>query len=251
MRAAKKPKDLREKKERSLYISLPTRIKSKEQVERLLFGDFKVTLTRQTSRHCYVLFSSVEEKLKNLKALKNKTINGKRIIVRPVATSTEKSSKVPKKKIVLPKIQEDSKVTQTLFVANIKCGTSIQEMKEAFEGCVSAKLLKPYTQSLRSAIIKLETIQMAAEYLSRERQWPTVRGNKLILKPDTRKKHKTKKSKAENKIITERPNFHEPNISFDTSDRSDSDVENSSDQLKERCVTSTNWQISGIHFVND
>lgn len=46
----------------------------------------------------------------------------------------------------------------------------------------------------RSAIAKMENIQVAAEYLKNQRKWPILRGHQVSLKPDTRTKHKRKRS---------------------------------------------------------
>lgn len=45
----------------------------------------------------------------------------------------------------------------------------------------------------RSAIAKMESIQIAAEYLKGKHKWPVFKGHKTCLKSDTRKKH-TKRS---------------------------------------------------------
>lgn len=52
----------------------------------------------------------------------------------------------------------------------------------------------------RSAIVKMESIPVAAEYLKKQLKWPVLRGHKLSLKPDTRTKHKRKVSTDSLKI---------------------------------------------------
>lgn len=42
----------------------------------------------------------------------------------------------------------------------------------------------------RSAIAKMETIQIAAKYLKEKPKWPILKGHKICMKPDTRIKHK-------------------------------------------------------------
>ncbi|KAG7199044.1 hypothetical protein KM043_017951 [Ampulex compressa] len=188
---------IKEKKDRSIYVQLPHTIHDKKQVEDLFFGNFEVRLTRQASRHCHVVFSSLDEKIRNLAAIRNKTINGKRIIAHNAcAPKFEKESTKVKKKIVIPQVNTDSKITQTLFLSNIKCGTRIQEIKQALKGCTSVKLLPPYTQHLRSAIAKMESIQIAADYLTKKLEAPTIREHKLEFKCDTRVKHKKQKHNA-------------------------------------------------------
>lgn len=38
----------------------------------------------------------------------------------------------------------------------------------------------------------MESMELAAEYLLKKREWPCLHGNRLILKRDTRMKHKNK-----------------------------------------------------------
>lgn len=47
----------------------------------------------------------------------------------------------------------------------------------------------------RAAIVKMESIQLAAEYLMNVRDKPTVAGRKLRLNPDTRDRHRRHESK--------------------------------------------------------
>lgn len=42
----------------------------------------------------------------------------------------------------------------------------------------------------RSAIAKMESIQIAAEYLKNKYKWPVLKGHRICLKSDTRTKHK-------------------------------------------------------------
>ncbi|XP_076633029.1 uncharacterized protein LOC143347601 [Colletes latitarsis] len=188
-------------KERALYVRLPHVIRNEKDVAKLFTGDFKVNLTRQASKYCYVIFADVKEKMKNLEAAKNTLINGKRVVIASAITKSKNPTEnLAKKKVVLPPIEEDVKVTRTLFVSNIKCGTKLRELKEAIPGCVTAKMLKPYSQNYRGAMVKFETIQMAVEYLSQIRDPPVVRGEKLILKPDTRIKRTKQNSNTPLKI---------------------------------------------------
>ncbi|XP_043258032.1 uncharacterized protein LOC122400574 [Colletes gigas] len=201
MRRAKGFRERMREKKRALYVHLPHVIRDEKDVAKLFTGDFKVNLTRQASKYCYVIFADVEEKMKNLKAAKNTLINGKRVVIASAITKSKTPTQnLAKKKVVLPPVKEDDKVTRTLFVSNIKCGTKLQELKEAIPGCVTAKMLKPYSQNYRGAMVKLETIQMAVEYLSQIRDLPVVRGEKLIFKPDTRIKRTKQDSNTTLKI---------------------------------------------------
>ncbi|XP_014470577.1 PREDICTED: uncharacterized protein LOC106742288 [Dinoponera quadriceps] len=187
---------LEKRKERTLHVRFPHTIKDWKDVENLFSGSFFVKLPRQASRSCYVVFSSMEEKIMNQKLVKNKTINDKRILVQSlystVVADKNKVIKKPKKKVFMPKIRPEIKVTQTIFAANIEIGTKADEIKGAIPGCVSVTLLKPYNNKFRSAIVKMENIQIAAEYLKKRCKWPILRGHKISLKPDTRTKHKRK-----------------------------------------------------------
>lgn len=106
---------LKKRRERTLSVHLPHVIKDKKDVECLFTGSFYVKLPRQSSRSCHVIFSSVEEKIMNYKFAKDKTINGKRIVIQPLraVALTEKTKKIKKKKVFMPEIKPDIKVTQT------------------------------------------------------------------------------------------------------------------------------------------
>lgn len=107
---------LKKRRERTLNVCLPHVIKDKKDVEDLFVGDFYVKLPRQSSRSCRVVFTSVEEKIKNQNLVKNKTVNGKRIVVHTlrdiVITQKNETKKKRKKKIFMPKIIPDVKITQ-------------------------------------------------------------------------------------------------------------------------------------------
>lgn len=182
-------------KERALYVRLPHVIRKKEDVAKLFTGHFRVNIPRQTTRHCYVIFSDVEEKLKNLKATRNTLVNGKRIIVAPAIIKLEKT-RISKKKIVIPEIKDDQKVTRILYVSNIKIETKPHELKAAIPGCLTVKLLKPHSKKSRAAIVKMESARTAAEYLLKIRNRPIVGGRRLRINPDTRIRHKKKQSKT-------------------------------------------------------
>lgn len=114
MRFAKKLQRARLEKERALYVRLPHVIRNQEDVAKLFTGDFKVKLLRQSSRYCYVVFPDVEEKMRNLNAAKKTMINGKRIVVSSAITKRKKEPhKIMRKKIVVPRVKEDVKVTRT------------------------------------------------------------------------------------------------------------------------------------------
>ncbi|XP_033325810.2 uncharacterized protein LOC117220190 [Megalopta genalis] len=191
MHARQKLKQRLEQKERALYIRLPHRIQSEQDVAKFFSGEFKVELLRQSSRYCYVIFASVEEKLKNLEAVKKSQLKKKRVIIAPAITKIKNlKSKKLKKKVVYPEIKPETRVTKSLFVSNIKCGIKLSDLKAAIPGCVSGKLLKAYSPYLRTAIIKMESTQIAAEYLTKIRPIPILAGKKLGLYPDTRKRTK-------------------------------------------------------------
>ncbi|XP_078038996.1 uncharacterized protein LOC144471116 [Augochlora pura] len=189
MPLTKKVKRRIQQKERALYIRLPHRIRSEQDVAKFFNGEFKIELLRQASRYCYVIFPSIEEKLKNLEASKNARVNGRRVIIASAITEIKSlKPKMMRKKLVYPKIKSEKKVTRTLFASNIKCGTKLRDLKESIPGFVSGKLLKAYSPYLRSAMIKLESAQIAAEYLKKIRPPPVVAGQELKLYSDTSKR---------------------------------------------------------------
>ncbi|XP_043673945.1 uncharacterized protein LOC122631853 [Vespula pensylvanica] len=186
---------LKERAERTLHVRYTRKIKNIEEVADLFTGDFTVKLPRQPSKNCHVEFSTVEEALQNKRALKGKIVYGKPIVIRRALLNTLSGKKFRRKgkKVKIPDVEPDVKFTQSIFVGNLKCFTKANEIKGVLPGCISVALLKPYTNTLRSAIIKMESVELAAEYLLKKREWPCLHGNRLILKPDTRMKHKNKK----------------------------------------------------------
>ncbi|XP_029175615.1 uncharacterized protein LOC114944060 [Nylanderia fulva] len=193
---------LKKQRDRTLSVTLPHVIKDKQEVERLFTGTFYVKLPRQSSRSCRIVFSTAEEKMKNCKLAKDKTINGKRIFVKPLhaVVLKEEIQKVKRKKVVMPEIKSEIKVTQTIFISNIANGIKSHEVRGALPGCIHVTLLKSYNKDFRSAIAKMENIQVAAEYLKNKNKWPVLKGHKIYLKSDTRTKHKRKSSNSTLKI---------------------------------------------------
>ncbi|KAL6260043.1 hypothetical protein P5V15_007583 [Pogonomyrmex californicus] len=193
MRKFRKLSQLKRRRERTLNVRLPYTIKDKKDVESLFEGNFYVKLPRQSSRSCHVVFPTVEEKLNNYKHAKNKTVNGKRIVIQSLhdlAFVKDTKDRKIKKKIFIPEIKPDIKITQTLFISNIANGTKVHEIRGAIPGCVRVTLLKPYNKDFRSAIVKMENIQIAAKYLKEKQRWPILKGYKICMKSDTRTKHK-------------------------------------------------------------
>ncbi|XP_070152246.1 uncharacterized protein [Polyergus mexicanus] len=182
---------LKKRRERTLSVHFPHVIKDKKDVENLFTGNFYIKLPRQSSRSCHVVFSSIEEKITNYKSAKEKTINDKRIVIKPLcALVRKKAKKIERKKVCIPEIKPDIKVTQALFVSNLAIGIKSHEVKGALPGCVHVTLLKSYNKDFRSAIAKMESIQIAAEYLKNKYKWPVLKGHRIYLKSDTRTKHK-------------------------------------------------------------
>jgi len=191
MHKLRKLSQLKKRRERTLSVRLPHVIKDKRDVECLFVGDFHIKLSRQSNRSCHVVFPTVEEKTKNCKLAKDKTVNGKRIVIQPLRDlAIGEDVKKIKKKIFIPKIKPDVKVTQTVFVSNIVNGIKSHEVRGALPGCARVTLLKPYNKDFRSAIAKMENIQIAAKYLKEKHKWPILKGHRVCMKPDTRAKHK-------------------------------------------------------------
>ncbi|XP_015595156.1 uncharacterized protein LOC107267683 [Cephus cinctus] len=179
---------------RRLYVRVPFTIKNDNQIKELFLGDVKVKLPRQSARFCHVVFPDIDQTIKNLKMIKKKTLNGKHIIAyipkpRPVDERKERNKK--RRKVTVPVPKPEPKATRSLFISNIKPGTKMHEIKEAFTGCLAVKFLKMNASKLMSAIIKMEDFQVAAQYIKKEREWPIVNGNKLYVHADTRKRKKS------------------------------------------------------------
>lgn len=100
--------EIEEEKCRTLYIRIPRTIKDASEIQNLFFGEFQVKLPRQSSRYCHVIFSNEDEKVKNLKAIKKKLIDGKNIIAGPPRPmNLEKKKKPKQKKIVIPEPKDE------------------------------------------------------------------------------------------------------------------------------------------------
>jgi len=113
MHKFRKLSQLKKQRERMLNVRLPHVIEDEKDIECLFVGNFNVKLPRQSSRSCHVIFPTVEEKIKNYKLTKNKTIDGKRIVIQPMYNLTFKKESKMKKKIFIPEIKPDVEVTQT------------------------------------------------------------------------------------------------------------------------------------------
>ncbi|XP_071629875.1 uncharacterized protein [Temnothorax longispinosus] len=206
MRNFRKLSQLKERRERTLNVRLPHVIKDKKDVECLFVGNFHVKLPRQSSRSCHVVFPTVEEKNKNYKLARGKTDNSKRVVIQPLSDLAFRTeTKKIKKKIFIPEIKPDIQVTQTVFVSNIVNGTKSHEIRSALPGCARVTLLPSYNKDFRSAIAKMEDIQIAAKYLREKHNWPILKGHRICMKPDTRTKRKKTRS-------TSIPKIHDENI---------------------------------------
>lgn len=199
-RTAKKMTILSEQQKRALYVRLPHKITNKEEIQKLFNGEFEVKLFRQASRHCVVVFPTREDLIRNLNT-RHEKVDGKKIVLSlyPSHDTHPPTEKISRKKVVMPEVKDELHVTQKIFISNVKCGTKAHEIKEALEGCVAVTMLKPYSHNFRSALARMEDIKIAGEYLTEAKEWPVVNGHKLILKPDTRIKHKKTNSKMSNK----------------------------------------------------
>lgn len=104
---------LKKRRERTLNVRLPHVIKDKKDIEHLFTGNFHISLPRQSSRSCHVIFPTVEEKMENYKLVRDKTINGKRIVIRPLSNLVLRTETKKTKKIFMPDIKPDVQMTQT------------------------------------------------------------------------------------------------------------------------------------------
>ncbi|XP_029669992.1 40S ribosomal protein S10 isoform X3 [Formica exsecta] len=159
---------LKKRRERTLSVHFPHVLKDKKDVENLFTGNFYIKLPRQSSRSCHVVFSNVEEKITNYKSAKEKTINGKRIVIKPLCALVKKNAKkIKRKKVCIPEIKPDIKVTQALFVSNIATGIKSHELKGALPGCVHVTLLKSYNKDFKMLMPKKNRVAIY-EYLFKE-----------------------------------------------------------------------------------
>lgn len=102
---------IEEEQTRSLYVRLPHTIKNEKEVKELFFGEFKIKLPRQSGRYCHVIFPTVDDKVKNLKDLKNKLVNGKPVFASPPKPiNLDKKKKPKQKKIKIPEPLDIPKV---------------------------------------------------------------------------------------------------------------------------------------------
>ncbi|XP_033208761.1 uncharacterized protein LOC117167720 [Belonocnema kinseyi] len=200
-----------DEKARTLYLRLPHVIEDDKEVMSLFRDNVIVKLPRQTSRCCHVVFSTVQERTKCLKTMKNKVIDGKRLILMPLS---EKSLDKTKKQLAEGKKEVHKKVAmplkkvntntslQSLFVANIPNGTDVQVIKEAFPGCTTIALLKGSQGNQRAAVLKMETPQKAAEYLKKILPAPKILENQLSIRPYKKKSQaRRRKNKKSVKIM--------------------------------------------------
>lgn len=218
-----------EKRARTLYVRFPKLIKDDKEVMSIFPENVIVKLPRQRSKCCHVTFPTINERTKCLKTMKNKLVDGKKIIMMSV---TEKSldkrktkkierKKESQKKVTIPVPKSDVPVVQALYVSNIPIGTTITEVKEAFPGCVTLAFLKGIPGKLRVAIVKMEKIQQAMAYLKKEIPAPKISGNELKIRP-YKKKSKAKRKKQKNLMEVSQ-----------TSENSDSEVKSEAEEDEE------------------
>ncbi|XP_011305628.1 uncharacterized protein [Fopius arisanus] len=198
--------EMEEERVRTLYIRLPHQIKNMDDIRDLIFGDVEIKLPRQSGRHCHIIFPSVEEKLKNMKALKKKLIDNKHIFlshakVKELDVKLEKRKKLKKvKSVVIDKPKDEEKVTKICFLHNIPNAASVKELKALFPEAKNVAIL--YKQRLknhiegRTGIIKFRDLHTAAAYLKKERPMPLCRGIQLEIHRDKRRQKRRKKAES-------------------------------------------------------
>jgi len=113
MHKFRKLSQLKKRRERTLNVRLPHVIKDKKDIEYLFVGNFYIKLLRQSNKSCNVVFPTVEEKIKNYKLARDKTVNGKRIVIQSLSDLAFRTKTKIKKKIIIPEIKPDVRVTQT------------------------------------------------------------------------------------------------------------------------------------------
>ncbi|XP_008216275.1 uncharacterized protein LOC100120052 isoform X2 [Nasonia vitripennis] len=197
--------EIEEEQSRTLYIRLPHTIKDEQEIKDLFFGDIKLKIPRQSARYCHVIFPNVEEKLKNMKALKKKLVDGKPIYAGPPKPiNLEKKKKPKQKKIVVPDPTDDPKLGKYLFVSNIPAGVKASEIKDAFPGSRTVALIKGLVNGKRLAKVKMSSTQLCQHYVNNESEWPSFRDTKCSItfsKNVSNSKNKKKKPKNKSKPL--------------------------------------------------
>ncbi|XP_014214404.1 nucleolin [Copidosoma floridanum] len=187
--------EIKEEQSRTLYVRLAKTIKSVDEINELFVGDFTVKLPRQSTRYCHVIFPSVEEKLKNLKLVKEKVVNGK-----PVHASTPRPINLEKpkkpKKIKIPDPKEKPRVPLYLLISKIPPGTKASEIKAAFSGSVTVVLLKGLVGNTRQAKVKMSSPDLCTYYVKRKSEWPVFKGKKVKVSYDEPKRRSRRASKS-------------------------------------------------------
>ncbi|XP_046735857.1 uncharacterized protein LOC124405203 [Diprion similis] len=225
-----------EERSRTLYVRLPHTIRNTKEVQALFDGDAKVKLPRQSSRSCHVIFPTVEEKIKGLKHVKEKTVDGKHVIAfNPRTQPMENKPSRKKIKVPQPKAPPIPKITQTLFVSNIHNKTKVEELKQAFPGCTSVGMLELNSSGLRSAFVKMDSLESASQYLKKEKDWPLVHGNALFLRADNRTLKKGRRGTRGKKLkISDKDGDQNKNKSetLNQTDKSNKKLKQNNNKLK-------------------
>ena len=107
--------EMEEETKKTLYVRLPHTIKSKDEILNMFSGDFRIKLPRQSTRHCFVVFKSIDEKIKNFEAVKNFKMDDKPVIIsnpRPRNYEKQKKIKEKQKKIKIPKPEKEIRVNK-------------------------------------------------------------------------------------------------------------------------------------------
>ncbi|KAJ8669607.1 hypothetical protein QAD02_000866 [Eretmocerus hayati] len=195
-------KEIEEERSRSLYIRLPHTIKDTDEIKNLLIGDYQIKLPRQSSRYCHAIFSNVEEKLKNLEAVKEKEIDGKPVFVslpKHLKPQKLKEKKVKQKKIKIPDPVEESRIGKYIFIANIPPGTKASEIRDAIPGSVTVGLLKGLHKGTRQAKVKMPSSEACSCYVKNPSEWPTFKGQKLHVSLSMKSKNTNKRRRKRGK----------------------------------------------------
>lgn len=111
--------------DRTLYLRFPKTIKNIDEIRNLIVGDADIKLPRQSSRNCHIVFSAVNDKIKNLKVIKEKIENEKSgILVSCVKLNREICEKSEK---TVKKTEEKEKKKQKILKRKLQ--KSLLELK--------------------------------------------------------------------------------------------------------------------------
>ncbi|XP_014234121.1 uncharacterized protein LOC106657242 [Trichogramma pretiosum] len=210
--------DMEEEQSRTLYLRFPHPIKSKDEIKSLFFGKFKIKLPQKTTRHCHVIFSTVRDKIANLKAIKKTFINEKHILVAPSKLADRQEMKKAKLRMLALRKKEKLELEKHLLVSNIPNGVEASEVKAALTGAVAITFMNDLKDGKRQAQVQMETKELCSQFLTRQIPWPTLNGECVVISLPRLPKNRfipKEEEKMDNPVIKEFTQDHDTKQSSD------------------------------------